>query len=235
MTKSPCKSWQAWLLILSCKHKTAFLPFLAISVLHFLFQLMNWQRLGCITAVASCRLLLLCLYVTSIGGNYCYRHSSMVCLSVKTVSPAKSAQLIVVPIGILSRVGPMNTLNGDQIQYAKWQFWRNDVGISLYAVDQCSDRTAAEAVERRIELKIPNEKYHCDAASRQNSSITCCALIQILESFSLTDIYLWSPYVIGQTIILLPCDFFLSIFFFPCLISAVGDWMSTILLHMVWP
>jgi len=29
-------------------------------------------------------------------------------------------------------------------------------------------------------------------------------------------------------------SFFLS-FFFPRLISAVGDWMSTILLHMVWP
>jgi len=30
--------------------------------------------------------------------------------------------------------------------------------------------------------------------------------------------------------------FFLSIFYlFPRLISAVGDWMSTILPHMVWP
>jgi len=46
---------------------------------------------------------------------------------------------------------------------------------------------------------------------------------------------LWSPYVIGQTIIFLPCDFYLSSFFFPRLISAVGDWMSTILPHMVWP
>jgi len=27
----------------------------------------------------------------------------------------------------------------------------------------------------------------------------------------------------------------LSIFFFPRLISAVAEWMSTILLHMVWP
>jgi len=39
-------------------------------------------------------------------------------------------------------------------------------------------------------------------------------------------------------IIFLPCDFYLllsSSFFFPCLISAVGDWMSTILPHMVWP
>jgi len=38
---------------------------------------------------------------------------------------------------------------------------------------------------------------------------------------------LWSPYVIGQTII------FFS--FFSRLISAVGDRMSTILPHMVWP
>ena len=42
-------------------------------------------------------------------------------------------------------------------------------------------------------------------------------------------------------IIFLPCDFYLSIYlsffflFFPRLISAVGDWMSTILPHMVWP
>jgi len=44
-------------------------------------------------------------------------------------------------------------------------------------------------------------------------------------------VYLWSPYVIGQTIIFSSCFFF---FFFPRLISAVGDWMSTILRHMVW-
>ena len=41
-------------------------------------------------------------------------------------------------------------------------------------------------------------------------------------------------------IIFLPCSFFPSFFhllssFFPRLISAVGDWMSTILLHMAWP
>jgi len=29
--------------------------------------------------------------------------------------------------------------------------------------------------------------------------------------------------------------FLLSSFFFPRLISAVGNWMSTILPHMVWP
>jgi len=43
---------------------------------------------------------------------------------------------------------------------------------------------------------------------------------------------LWSPYVIGQTIIFSSCDFFL---YFPRLISAAVDWLSTILPHMVWP
>jgi len=52
---------------------------------------------------------------------------------------------------------------------------------------------------------------------------------------------LWSPYVIGRPYIfsccglfffLLPSSFF---FFFPRLISAAGDWMFTILWHMVWP
>jgi len=49
---------------------------------------------------------------------------------------------------------------------------------------------------------------------------------------------LWPTYGIGQAIIFLACDFYLSIFFFylfPHLISAVRDWTSTILPHMVWP
>jgi len=47
---------------------------------------------------------------------------------------------------------------------------------------------------------------------------------------------LWLPYGIGQTIIFLPCGYYLSVYlFFPRLISVAGDWMSTILPHMVWP
>ena len=54
--------------------------------------------------------------------------------------------------------------------------------------------------------------------------------------FVLSSSSLWSPYVIGQTIIFSSCFFFLlsSSSFFPRLISAVGDWMFTILRHMVW-
>ena len=50
----------------------------------------------------------------------------------------------------------------------------------------------------------------------------------------LHGILLWSPYVIGRPYIFSSCSFFLLLFF-PRLISAVGDWMSTILLHMAWP
>ena len=51
------------------------------------------------------------------------------------------------------------------------------------------------------------------------------------------DDFLWSPCVKRQTIIFLSCDFYLSSFFlfFPCLISAAVDWISTILPHMMWP
>jgi len=50
-------------------------------------------------------------------------------------------------------------------------------------------------------------------------------------------LFLWPPYGIGQAIIFSCRGFYLllSIFFFSRLISAVGDWMSTILRHMVWP
>ena len=60
-----------------------------------------------------------------------------------------------------------------------------------------------------------------------------------VSNAELTTYCLWSPYVIGQTIIFLPCSFFLSsicfFFFIPRLIPAATDWMSTILLHMVRP
>jgi len=49
---------------------------------------------------------------------------------------------------------------------------------------------------------------------------------------------LWPPYVIEHAIIFVPCGFYLSFFlfllsFFPRLISAAADWMSTILPHSV--
>ena len=46
---------------------------------------------------------------------------------------------------------------------------------------------------------------------------------------------LWLSYEIGKAIIFFPVvSFFFYLSLFPRLISAVGDWMSAILLHMVW-
>ena len=44
--------------------------------------------------------------------------------------------------------------------------------------------------------------------------------------------FLWQPCVIGQSIYIFILSFVLL--FFPRLISAVADWMSTIFRHMVW-
>ena len=60
--------------------------------------------------------------------------------------------------------------------------------------------------------------------------LVCLSMLFLMLDF------LWSLYIIGQTVIFLPCVyFFLSFFSFPRLISAVPDWMSTIVPHMVWP
>jgi len=49
-------------------------------------------------------------------------------------------------------------------------------------------------------------------------------------------VFWWPPYGILKAIIFLSCGFYvLSFFLFPYLISAVADWMSTILLHVVRP
>jgi len=70
--------------------------------------------------------------------------------------------------------------------------------------------------------------------SVENSELGAAALLKAvwwdLRLASLLTHLLWSPCVIGRTIIFSCCD----LFFFPRLISAVGDWMSTIVPHMVW-
>ena len=72
-----------------------------------------------------------------------------------------------------------------------------------------------------------------------SSSLTssCLAFVLHAQQFFFHFIAsLWLPYGTGQAIIFLPwfISFYLSIFF-PRLISAVADWMSAIVLHMVRP
>jgi len=59
----------------------------------------------------------------------------------------------------------------------------------------------------------------------------CCSCIVPVA------VLLWPPYAIGGPLYFCPVIsiYLLSFFFFPRLISAVGDWMFTILWLMVWP
>jgi len=62
-------------------------------------------------------------------------------------------------------------------------------------------------------------------------------MIQTTEGIG-TQWLLWSPYVIGQTIIFLPCSFFFFLFFSSRNLSGHRldvYFLSTILRHMVWP
>jgi len=72
--------------------------------------------------------------------------------------------------------------------------------------------------------EIQRIRIHVYSAAVERKTLTICAR-------------LWSPYGIGQTIYILMLwfVFLLLLFFFPRLISAVADWMSAILPHMVWP
>ena len=67
--------------------------------------------------------------------------------------------------------------------------------------------------------------------------LVCMCLICIICLSYLSYLFLWPPCVADADIIFLPCSFYLLLlsFFIPRLISAAADWMSTILLHMVWP
>jgi len=83
--------------------------------------------------------------------------------------------------------------------------------------------------------------WHRPHSSFQTSSNTLSYFLFIyLPKFTfVTSYWLWSPYGIGQTIIYSSCGVFFFFFFlssfFPRLISAVADWMSAILPHIVWP
>ena len=78
-----------------------------------------------------------------------------------------------------------------------------------------------------INLKS-KQKFHSLTFEKQ-----MCKMTDMLPEVNKFRKLLRSPYVIGQTIISLSCDFYLLLLF-PRLISAVGDWMSTILPHIVW-
>ena len=76
-------------------------------------------------------------------------------------------------------------------------------------------------------LSVPTCEVNVQGSNAAYVILFCFVTFHFQLNFS----FLWSPYVIG------PCDFYLlsSFFFFPRLISAAVDRISTILPHMVWP
>jgi len=97
--------------------------------------------------------------------------------------------------------------------------------------------------ERKPNFAALNRGRHVCSAGRPSRWALAHILLMVAlwnradDYFHAVVTSLWPPCVADADIIFLPCDFFLlsSIFFIPRLISAVVDWVSTILLHMVWP
>jgi len=107
--------------------------------------------------------------------------------------------------------------------------WGTPANFNGFRVFACSVTARQSSGERQPNSAALNRGRHLCSAGRPSR----WALAHILVTTKKTTKYsLRPPYVIGQAIIFLPCDFYLS-FFFPRLISAVGDWMSIILPHIV--
>jgi len=179
---------------------------------------------------------------------YCYRPSSVVCPTVILVSPAKTAEPIEMPFGLLPRTGP-GRHQLDRVQISPWDGAILGERVAYYKVYSL----LPWAVQKRLNWSIcclglwtrvglrkhrfnhirqvapmcPEWMAHWRHVENTIQPSVCCS----------DAVLLLPPYGIGQTIIFLPYGFFyLLLSFFPRLISAVTDWMSAILPRMrVWP
>jgi len=76
----------------------------------------------------------------------------------------------------------------------------------------------------------------CNHVEVELTELSVTLSARLLLCCSVVCGFLWPPCVADADIIFLSCGFFhLLSFFFLRLISAIADWMSTILPHMVWP
>ena len=83
-------------------------------------------------------------------------------------------------------------------------------------------------------LRTHSTPYHCCHLGNAGiaDSVVTASTVHVTNVIIIIMVALcnWADHYI------LPCGFCLSSsFFFPRLMSAVGDWMSTTLPHMVWP
>ena len=167
-----------------------------------------------------------------------------------TLNSTKNIMMMVVMMMTMRDLvgGQRSTVIGEQMRY-DWA-----AAAAAVATDRSSVKWVCPACKPAEKKCQGNSSFAllnlllASTTSSQTQEITRSFLgsgltRNILEcslALNVTAPLLWSPYVIGQTIIFLPCDFYLSFFFLlsffiPRLISAAVDWMSTILPQMVWP
>ena len=108
----------------------------------------------------------------------------------------------------------------------------SSVGVGPRTDRQTHRRAWPQYILCRLRVTQNVINYWCDTMCSQNLSVSELAFVVMTNGI----IIMAALYNRGA-IIFLPCSFYLllSLFFFPRLISADGDWMSTILLHMAWP
>ena len=109
--------------------------------------------------------------------------------------------------------------------------------IDSIGTEQVGTRTVYCNSYMREPLRTKSIQCRIKNVSHSAQSVGCFIMVALwnrADHYIFMLWFLWSPYVIGQTI-LFSCCFFFFLLFFPRLISAVGDWKFTILWHMVWP
>jgi len=109
-----------------------------------------------------------------------------------------------------------------------WVFWarRQQVVATLFIV-------VLAAVDFSTCLVVMPFTVYMELMHFNIKQDAVCKLYQVRPFNSLCN--LWSPCVADADIIFCPVvSFLLSFVFFPRLISAVSDWMSVILPHMMW-
>ena len=137
------------------------------------------------------------------------------------------------------------------LQWTSWHSGHHDTFAEVWTV-----MNQAAWVDFSLVCQLMNEPGHCESLllyhkgfliNKPDPVHSVCNVVRALHSTVNTWVYnwhfssfdpqsLWPPCVADADIILSSCGFFYPLSsFFPRLISAVGDWMSTILPHMVWP
>jgi len=105
------------------------------------------------------------------------------------------------------------------------------INFNGFRVWACSVTARYSSIGRQPNVAALNRGRHLYSAGR--SSRWALAHISSFVYIAITiTVYLWPPCVADADIIF--CHFSFFFLLFPRLISAATDWMSTILIHMVW-